>query len=129
MKRCLLPLIAAVLLSTAPAGETAVRAAVNQFNEAAHQGNQATLEKLLASGLVYGHSSAKIENKAECVAALVKSKPNFVLDPGWTVQVYGKSAVVHGKMTAGQNRLDLLQVWVQEGGGWQMVARHTTKLP
>jgi hypothetical protein len=129
MKRSLFLLGSAVLLTAASADESAVRAAVNQFNDAAHKGDQATLEKLLGNGLIYAHSSAKIETKAECVGALVKSKPNFVLDPGWTVQVYGKSAIVHGKMTAGANRLDLLQVWVKEGAGWQMVARHTAKLP
>src|SRR5262245_23338342 len=78
-----------------PNEEAAVRAAVAQFNAAAKAGDEATLKKLIGDDLMYSHSSAKVGNKAECIAALVKSKPNFVLADGWTVQVYGKSAMVH----------------------------------
>ena len=126
-----------LVAGSAPASEKAVRAAIDQFNEAARTGNEATLNKLLSSDLIYGHSNAKIETKAEAVGALVKSKPNFVLEPGSTVQVYGNTAVVHGKMTAhnvtnGQptkTPLDFIMVWVKDGSGWHMVTRHTTRLP
>lgn len=117
--------------------EQAVRAAVQQFNDAARKGDDATLNKLLSPDLIYTHSSAKLENKAECVAAIVKGKPDFQLAPGYQVNLYGNTAVVHGAMTANvmQNgapaklQLDLLQVWVKSGKNWQMVARHTTRLP
>ena len=116
--------------------EKAVRAAVDQFNDAARKGDETTLNRLLADGLVYGHSSAKIENKGECVKALVKGKPNFTLNPGWTVQLYGKTAVVHGLMNAVNMqdgkpvtiKLDLLQVWVKDGNQWRLAARHTTRV-
>ena len=113
--------------------ESAVRAAVAQFNAAAHAGDEATLNKLLSDDLMYAHSSAKVETKAECVAALVKGKPNFVLTDGWTVHVYGKSAIVHGKLTAhsptGVTPLHFMMMWVKEGNAWKMVGRHTAKLP
>lgn len=120
-----------------PSDEQAVRAAVQQFNDAARKGDEATLNKLLSSDLIYTHSSAKLENKAECIAAIVKSKPDFQLAPGYHVNLYGNTAVVHGSMTANvvQNgaptkiQLDLLQVWVKSGKNWQMVARHTTRMP
>jgi ketosteroid isomerase-like protein len=116
--------------------EQSVRAAVQQFNDAARKGDEAALNKLLSADLIYVHSSAKIENKAECVAALVKGKPDFQVAPGFHVNVYGNSAVVHGKMTANliQNgapaklELDLMQVWVKMGKTWQMVARHTARI-
>ena len=116
--------------------EQAVRTALQQFNDAARKGDEATLNKLLSPDLIYVHSSAKIENKAECVAALAKGKPDFQVTPGFHVKVYGPTAVVHGKMIAGvvQNgaptklELDLLQVWVRSGKTWQMVARHTTRM-
>ncbi|MBM3813683.1 MAG: nuclear transport factor 2 family protein [Acidimicrobiia bacterium] len=119
------------------AGEQDVRAALDQFNQAARTADNAALEKLLSPDLVYVHSNAKVENKAECIAALVSQKPNFVLAPGIKVKIYGNTAVVHGKMTANvvQNgtptkiELDLLQVWVRNGSQWQMVARHTARLP
>ena len=122
---------------TAASEEQAVRAAVQQFGDAARKGDEATLNKLLSADLIYVHSSAKIETKAECVAAIVKGKPDFQVAPGFHVNVYGPTAVVHGKITANvmQNgapaklELDLLQVWVKVGSRWQMVARHTTRLP
>ncbi len=113
--------------------EAAVRAAVNQFNAAAHSGDEATLKKLIGDDLMYSHSSAKVENKAECIAALVKSKPNFVLTEGWNVHVYGKSAMVDGKMTAHTGAapipLHFMMMWVKDGNAWKLVGRHTTKLP
>ena len=56
MKKVLLPLIAVVLLT------------------AAHQGNRATLEKLLGSFLIYGHSSAKIESKAPFIRVWLRTQ-------------------------------------------------------
>ncbi len=120
-----------------PDDEKAVRAALAHFNESAHKGDGAALGKLLSADLIYLHSTAKLENKAECIEALVKSKPNFVLDPGVTVKIYGNTAVVHGHMVANgvangaptKTPLDFVQVWVKVGKGWQMVARHTSRLP
>lgn len=117
-----------------PGEEAAVRAAVQQFVKAAHAGDEATLNKLIGEDLMYSHSSALVENKAQCIVALVKSKPNFQLHDGWTVQVYGKSAMVHGKMTAhnanGQTTpLHFMMMWVKDGNAWKMVGRHTARLP
>jgi hypothetical protein len=116
-----------------PADEAAVRTAVEKFNAAAKAGDGKTLGPLLAEELVYGHSSAKMETKAECIAALEKGKPNFVMEPGWTVRIYGKTALVHGKMKAhnptGIIPLDIMMMWVKKGAAWQMVARHTVRLP
>ena len=113
--------------------EAAVRAALTQFNAAAKAGDEATLNKLLGDDLMYSHSNAKVETKAECVAALVKSKPNFVMVDGWTVSVHGKSAMVHGKMTANpgaaQTALHFMMMWVKDGNSWKLVGRHTARLP
>ncbi|MBK5293292.1 MAG: nuclear transport factor 2 family protein [Acidobacteriia bacterium] len=140
MKQALLLLALTGLMSAAdnrPADEKAVRASVAQFNELAHKGDGAALDKLLSADLMYSHSNAKVESKAECIAAIVKSKPNFVMDPGLDVKIYGNTAVVHSKMVANnitngtptKVALDVIQVWVKTGGSWQMVARHTTRLP
>jgi ketosteroid isomerase-like protein len=119
------------------ADEKAVRAAVEAFDKAARSGDSAALNKLLADDLDYRHSNAKRENKQECIAALVASKPDFRIEPGWNVRLFGNTAVVHAKTTSHLNQngkqtqvpLDMLQVWVKGKGGWQMVARHTTRLP
>ena len=124
-------------MSTTISDEQAVRDALAQFNQAARTSNAGALAGLLGEGLVYSHSNALLENKAECIAALVKTKPNFVMQPHSTVQVYGDSAIVHGHMTAHgmtagkatETKLDLLMVWVKTPNGWSLVARHTAKLP
>ena len=54
--------------------EQAVRAALARFNAAAKVGDAAALAALLAEDLMYSHSNAKVENKAECIAALVRSR-------------------------------------------------------
>ena len=114
-------------------GEAAVRAAVAKLNAAALAGDAAALDKLIAPDLMYAHSNAKVETKAECIAALVKSKPNFVVADGLVVSVHGNSAMVHGKMTAHNGAtatpLHFMMMWVKDGGSWKLVGRHTAKLP
>jgi ketosteroid isomerase-like protein len=106
-----------------------VRASVEKFNAAAKAGDAATLKTLLHDGLLYVHSNGKPETKAEAIAAIVKTPPNFVFDPGWTVTVHGKTAIVSAKATnnpgtPGAIHLHMMQTWVNEGG-WKMVGRHT----
>lgn len=110
-----------------------VREHVEKFNAAAKAGDEAALKKLLGEGLVYVHSAGLTEDKAQCIAALVKSKPNFVFSPGWTVAVHGKTAIVHAKAvnnpgSANAISLDMMQTWVNDGG-WKMIGRHTARPP
>lgn len=122
----------AMLAADKAADEKSVRAALDEFNAAAKAGDKAKLEKLLGDDLVYVHSLGKIENKAECIEALVKSKIEFTVEPGAKVQMHGNTAIVSGKMHAnlstGKTHLDFMQVWIKSGKGWQMVARHTLRL-
>ena len=114
------------------ADEAAVRAAHEAFVKAAKAGDGAALGKLLADGLQYSHSSAKLETKAEAIAALEKSHGNFEVH-SQTIHVYGKVATVRAKVTShgatGDTPLSMLQVWVKNGKDWQMVERQTTRLP
>ncbi len=117
--------------------EKAVRDAHDAFNKAVRAGDRAGIESRLHDGLIYAHSNAKLETKKECADALVKAKSHFEVMPGATVQVFGNTAVWHGKMTAHNMqdgkavdvRLDMTQVWVKGASGWQMVNRHTARLP
>ena len=128
-------LCAAALFADVKADTQAVMQAVEKFNAAARTGDAAALEKMLGADLVYVHSNAKAENKAECIAALKATPVDFKVHPGLKVRFYGTTAVVHGQMTAlpkGQTAtvpLDILQVWAKEGGNWIMVGRHTSRLP
>ncbi|MEP7364472.1 MAG: nuclear transport factor 2 family protein [Acidobacteriota bacterium] len=114
------------------ADEAAVRAAHEAFVKAAKAGDGAALGKLLADGLQYSHSNTKLETKAEAIAALEKSHGNFeVLSQ--TIHVYGKAATIRAKVTAhganGDTPLQMLQVWIKNGKDWQMIERHTTRIP
>ena len=131
-------LLAAVMLASSIAGfaqsadEAAVRAAHDAFLKAAKTGDAAALGKIFAPGLQYSHSNSKLETKQEAINALVKSKGNFEVH-SQTIHVYGNAATVRAKMTAhsatGDIPLTMLQVWVKNGGNWQMVERHTTRIP
>ncbi len=114
------------------ADEAAVRAAHEAFVKAAKAGDAAALGKIFADGLQYSHSNTKLETKQEAIAALVKSKGNFDVH-SQTIHVYGKAATVRAKVTArnpaGDIPLTMLQVWVKNGNQWQMIERHTTRIP
>lgn len=114
------------------AAEAEVRAAHDAFLKAAKAGNAAGLAAVLAEGLQYSHSNAKLENKKEAIDALVKSPGNFEVH-SQTIHVYGNTATIRAKMTAhaaaGDIHLAMLQVWIKNGKQWQMVERHTTRLP
>ena len=114
------------------ADEAAVRAAHEAFVKAAKAGDAAALKNLFADGLQYSHSNTKLESKQEAIDALVKSKGNFEVH-NQTVRVYGNAATIRAKVTAhnaaGDIPLTMLQVWVKNGGKWQMVERHTTRIP
>jgi ketosteroid isomerase-like protein len=115
------------------ADEAAVRAAHENFVKAAKAGDGAALEKIFADGLQYSHSSTKLENKKEAIAALVKAKGDFEVH-SQTIHVYGKAATIRAKVTAhggadGDIPLTVLLVWVKNGKNWQLVERQTTRIP
>lgn len=128
----LLLLVLPAFCFAATADEAAVRAAHASFVAAVIAGDGAKLEKLLADGVQYSHSSAMVETKAQAIAALVKSKTNFEVHDQ-IVHVYGNVATIRAKVTAhnttGDIPLTILQVWKKTGSQWQMVERQTTRIP
>ena len=112
--------------------EAAVRSAHVAFVKAAKEGDRAALGKIFADGLQYSHSNTKLETKQEAIDALAKSKGNFEVH-SQVIHVYGKVATIRAKVTAhgaaGDTPLTMLQVWVKNGKDWQMVERHTTRIP
>jgi ketosteroid isomerase-like protein len=129
MKTALL-LFAAALVAPAGAIEDMIKLNIDKFASAAKAGDAATLSTLLADDLIYIHSSAKSESKAEAVAALVKSKPTYNhKEP--KIRVYGNTAVVNVDISvpATNTNITVLQVWVKNGKNWQMARRHATRLP
>jgi ketosteroid isomerase-like protein len=98
--------------------------------------DEAALERLMADDLSYVHSSAKLESKAENIAAIVGSGAyrKFELSDV-VVRVEGDSAVITGKadITLGRPDGDMLlpvrflDVWVRRDGEWRELAWQSTR--
>lgn len=118
----------AVLVAQGPA-EKQLAAAHEAFLAAARSGDVASLEKLFSSQLQYSHSNAKLENKAEALAAIAQGKPDFKLHEQ-NIQIFGNVGIIRAKITAVKSNLllSVLTVWVSRGGQWQMVQRQTTRI-
>lgn len=143
-------LIASLLLATtggaclaqAPAAnakaEAAVRAAMDQFAKAVLAKDKGTLEKLMGDAILYSHSNGKLDTKASFINDVMNETPKYEgFAYGDTkILIYGNTAVVRGAITVkdvlnGQRRtieLNALQIWVEKGGHWTMVARQSTRL-
>ena len=103
MKKWLTLLLSAAALSAAVADSKAdqeVLAAMDAWKQATMKKDRAALEKILHNDLTYSHSSGKTETKAEVVEAVTTSKSTVeAIDfAETTVRIYGKTALVKGKV-------------------------------
>lgn len=82
--------------------EKAVSIAVDQLTAALSSGDRAALTAIAANELTYGHSSRKVENKAEFVEAVASGKTDFTkIDISeQTITLVDKLALVRHKMSA-----------------------------
>ena len=118
--------------------ENAVAAAVESLRKAMIDPDKATLEKLTAPALSYGHSSGKVQDKAAFVDALVSGSSDFVtIDLSeQTIKITGNTAVVRHVLNgtnndggkAGVVKIAVLLVWVKESKEWKLLARQAVKL-
>ena len=134
MLKWLLLLAAAASLSAADP-KADVLAAMESWKQAVLTKDAAALDRLLHPDLTYSHSDAKTQTKAD----ILKSLPNTqsIKFGDTTVRIYGNTALVKGpiEIVSASNgattttNLSVLQVWLKGPKGWQLVARHSTKLP
>ena len=130
--------LAASLVLTA-AVQDEVAQAEKAWAAAVIKGDHATLDKLLADGLIYTHSSGLVEDKAAYFGNLKSGalKYETLNEEGVTVKAYGDAAIVHAriKMTGINNGQPfnvsavLTHVWVKQGGAWKLAAHQATRLP
>jgi hypothetical protein len=85
------------------------------------------LDRLLHPDLVYSHSDGKAQTKADILKSLPNSQ-SIEFGDDTTVRIYGNTALVKGTIKIDANHLSVLQVWLKGPKGWQLVARHSTKL-
>lgn len=118
--------------------ETAVATAVESLRKAMLDADKGNLEKYTAPELSYGHSSGKVETKAEFVEALASGKSDFVsIDlSNQTIKMAGNTAIVRHVLTgstldngvAGNVKLAILTIWQKQKGEWKLLARQAVRV-
>jgi ketosteroid isomerase-like protein len=116
--------------------EGAVAAAVEALRKAMIAGDRTGLDKLALSELSYGHSSGRLENKAEFIEALASGKSGFsAIELGdQTVNVVGNIALVRHvfngtrRKEGDRMKLAILTVWMQQQDQWKLLARQAARL-
>jgi len=120
------------------AEEKKVAEAVEYLRQAMVSANEAALGKITAAELNYGHSSGKVENKTEFIAALTSGRSDFVTIElkEQTIQLTGSIAIVRHKLFAetfndgvdGTTSLGILLIWQKQKNEWKLLARQAYKL-
>jgi len=126
----------ASMTSTQTGKESAVSAAVEALRKAMIAADKSALDKLSMAELSYGHSSGRLENKAEFIEALTSGKSGFsaIELSGQTVSVVDKIALVRHVFNATRRKqgdkvkLAILTVWLQQQDQWKLLARQAAKL-
>jgi len=113
-------------------------AAVETLRKAMVDADKATLEKITAAELSYGHSSGKVEDKAAFIEVLTSGKSDFTkIDlTEQTIKVVDKTAMVRHKLSAETNdggklgtvNLNILLIWQKQKGDWKLLARQAVRI-
>jgi ketosteroid isomerase-like protein len=117
----------------------AVADAVEKLRIAMIDANKSVLEEMVSDSLSYGHSTGRLENKAEFVGNIVSGKSDFVTIKllEQTISVVHNNAIVRHILDATTNdsgkpgavKLKILLVWTKEKGKWILLARQAVKIP
>ena len=124
------------MTSTQTGKESAVSASVEALRKAMIAADKPALDKLTLPELSYGHSSGRLENKAEFIEALVSGKSGFsaIELSDQTVNVVDKIALVRHvfngtrRKEGDKMKLAILTVWLQQQEQWKLLARQAAKL-
>jgi len=120
------------------AEEAAVDKAVEALRKALIEKDKAQLEQLTAAQLSYGHSSGKVESKAQFVNGVMTSKAvvKSIAFPELSITVAGDAAIARHLFEAEMEtdgktnnvKIGGLQVWQKQDGNWKLLARQGFKL-
>jgi ketosteroid isomerase-like protein len=119
------------------ADDAAVRKAIDNLIKAMTAADKAALEAVVSDQLSFGHSSARVETKAEFVGNILDKKPIYksitLGDP--TISVVGNNAIARYtaavEADAGGKeisvKLAVVTIWVKDGGTWKLLAHQSFK--
>lgn len=129
-----------LLMATAHAQskvEQKIAERVNELRDAMIQGDSASLDKLTATQLSYGHSSGHVDNKTSFIRKLSSGQSDFVSInlSEQTITISRQTALVRHKLDAvtndngksGEVHLLVLLVWQKTGKYWKLLARQAVK--
>ena len=113
--------------------------AIEIFKKGVVDADKNLLESVTAENLVYGHSSGKVQNKAEFVAEIVSGQPLdyvSVETADQTIAVSGDVAIVRhvysaetmSNGTPGKLKIGNMMIWQNQHGKWKLLARQAYKL-
>lgn len=142
MKTTITLLLMLVIITTGKAqskDEKSLSAAVETFKLAMISADRNLLELITADQLVYGHSSGKVQNKAEFVEEVASGKPLDYISielTSQTMKFSGKTAVVRHIFSAeianagvpGNLKIGNMLIWQKQHGKWKLLARQAYKL-
>ena len=124
--------------ATSRTAEAEVLKADDRRFEAMRRGDWAALEAALADDLVYVHSTARLESKAEHIANLRAGKPHYrgIAPRERRARVHGGVGVVNGVSDMHVERdgkeqrftIRYLAVYVKAGEHWRMIAWQSTRM-
>lgn len=111
--------------------------AIEQFYNAIRDKDAAAFEPLVTHDLSYGHSSGRIEDKAEFIANVLKPNTRWKTIYGAKQSNYfsGDTAISRHIMAGenerdgkpGTSNMDVMMVWQKQGGAWRLLARQAYK--
>lgn len=118
--------------------EAAVAKAVEELRLAMLAADKDKLLALASDALSYGHSSGKLENKAQYADAIASKKAVFktLTFTDQTIAVSGGTAIVRNTFTSDvevdgkvtPTKIGVLQVWTKAGADWKLHARQAFKI-
>jgi len=101
--------------------------------------DSSALEELFASTLTYGHSSGKIQNRAEAIDGIIHNKSTYTDTSlkSYNVMINDDAAIVRYVIRETETnaegkalplRLSIMLVWVKEKGKWKLFGRQAVRL-
>lgn len=116
----------------------ALTQAIELFYNAIRDKNAAAFEPLLTQDVSYGHSSGRMENKAQFIANVLDPKTQWQSIYGANqVNFFSGDTAISRHAMAGANTRDgkpgtsnmpVMMVWQKQGGTWKLLARQAFKL-
>ncbi|MES1225584.1 MAG: nuclear transport factor 2 family protein [Bacteroidota bacterium] len=119
------------------ADEIRIAENVKTLTNAMVNADSIALKNLTAKELSYGHSTGKIENKAQFIDGVLTGPDFLSIDiTEQTIQVTGKTAIIRHKFFArlirdgkpDEARIGVMQIWTKQKSQWKLLARQAYKL-